>query len=53
MAKKNGMFKEFGNKIEDLGQDISKGMKSFTNSVEHTGEKMAKDIKKAGKKMFK
>lgn len=53
MAKKNSMFKEFGNKMEDLGHDISKGMKSFTSSVEHTGEKMAKDIKKAGKKMFK
>lgn len=53
MSKKNSMIKEIGNKMEDLGHDMSKGIKSFTSSVEHVGEKATKDVKKASKKIFK
>lgn len=51
--KKKGMFKNVGDKIEDMGHDMASGIKSFSNSVEHAGEKMVKDMKKASKKILK
>ena len=53
MSKKKNMFKNMGDKIEDLGNDMVSGIKSFSNSVEDTGEKMVKEVKKTSKKMFK
>ena len=53
MNKKKNMFKNMGDKIEDLGHDMVSGIKSFSNSVEDTGEKMVKEVKKTSKKVFK
>jgi hypothetical protein len=39
--------------MEDLGHDMTKGIKSFSNSIEHTSEKITKNVKKANKKIFK
>ena len=53
LDKKKNMFKNMGDKIEDLGHDMVSGIKSFSNSVEDTGEKMVKEVKKTRKKIFK
>ena len=50
MSKKKNMFKNMGDKIEDLGHDMVSGIKSFSNSVEDTGEKMVKEVKQTSKK---
>ena len=53
MNKKKNVFKNLGDKIEDLGHDMVSGIKSFSNSVEDTGETIVKQVKKTSKKIFK